>query len=407
MGLKNKIKDALHPKEHEADTTTAPQSGSTGPSNAPGAYPTENDPRYTSKTGDQPTMSSHDNPVGMGTGAGAREARKETMGHRPTDSGIDFDTQDKAYRTDDRERDTHRSGSPYWGTMGDDTRQGTATDARKNQDLPLRPGEQRSQQPYSSRDDPMYSSGAGAGAGSYGRRDDTYDTTRDTMGRDTMGRDTMGRDTMGRDTTERDPMGRGTMGRDTMNRDPMSRDTMGRDTMGQDTMGRDTMGRDTMGGGDNMGRDYDRSKVGAGAAAAGVVGAGAGYGASQMRGDRERDTGYGTQSREPMTSTTAGNTGYPHGRDYDYDTRLHNSAGVSKTSSMDSAPFAAQNKRNSPPMTGAGAGSGTGTGTGTTSGPGHFGPGLDGSKVMHKCHACGHDNDISQYFQKDTVYRMS
>ncbi|KAF3353928.1 Ribosomal RNA-processing protein 17 [Verticillium dahliae VDG1] len=29
-----------------------------------------------------------------------------------------------------------------------------------------------------------------------------------------------------------------------------------------------------------------------------------------------------------------------------------------------------------------------------------------GAKVFHKCRGCGMDNDISQYFRKDAVYRM-
>ncbi|KAI0123959.1 hypothetical protein BJ170DRAFT_67912 [Xylariales sp. AK1849] len=35
-----------------------------------------------------------------------------------------------------------------------------------------------------------------------------------------------------------------------------------------------------------------------------------------------------------------------------------------------------------------------------------YGPGHPGAKVMHKCHNCGVDNDITQHFQKDPVYRM-
>lgn len=64
----------------------------------------------------------------------------------------------------------------------------------------------------------------------------------------------------------------------------------------------------------------------------------------------------------------------------------------------------------SQPQSGMGQGPTGGAGARTeegSSGPGHFGPGLDGSKVVHKCHACGTDNDISQYFQKNAVYRMS
>lgn len=36
----------------------------------------------------------------------------------------------------------------------------------------------------------------------------------------------------------------------------------------------------------------------------------------------------------------------------------------------------------------------------------HFGPGHEGSKVMHTCAHCGRDNDISKYFSKDVVYRL-
>jgi hypothetical protein len=37
----------------------------------------------------------------------------------------------------------------------------------------------------------------------------------------------------------------------------------------------------------------------------------------------------------------------------------------------------------------------------------HYGPGHSGAKVMHQCQSCGHDNDISKYFSKDVIYRMS
>ncbi|KAI1879047.1 hypothetical protein JX265_003224 [Neoarthrinium moseri] len=44
---------------------------------------------------------------------------------------------------------------------------------------------------------------------------------------------------------------------------------------------------------------------------------------------------------------------------------------------------------------------------GTTMGDDHHGPGHTGAKVMHQCHNCGADNDISRHFQKEAVYRMS
>jgi hypothetical protein len=38
---------------------------------------------------------------------------------------------------------------------------------------------------------------------------------------------------------------------------------------------------------------------------------------------------------------------------------------------------------------------------------GHYGPGHSGAKVMHRCAHCGNDNDITKYFSKDVVYRLS
>ncbi|KAH7305805.1 hypothetical protein B0I35DRAFT_443318 [Stachybotrys elegans] len=37
----------------------------------------------------------------------------------------------------------------------------------------------------------------------------------------------------------------------------------------------------------------------------------------------------------------------------------------------------------------------------------HYGPGHAGAKVLHRCQHCGHDNDITRYFSKDVVYRLS
>lgn len=37
----------------------------------------------------------------------------------------------------------------------------------------------------------------------------------------------------------------------------------------------------------------------------------------------------------------------------------------------------------------------------------HYGPGHAGAKVLHQCTHCGHDNDITRYFSKDVVYRLS
>jgi hypothetical protein len=37
----------------------------------------------------------------------------------------------------------------------------------------------------------------------------------------------------------------------------------------------------------------------------------------------------------------------------------------------------------------------------------HYGPGHSGAKVLHRCQHCGNDNDITKYFSKDVVYRLS
>lgn len=43
--------------------------------------------------------------------------------------------------------------------------------------------------------------------------------------------------------------------------------------------------------------------------------------------------------------------------------------------------------------------------SGATGLPGQSGSTGDGAKVLHKCERCGHDNDISRYFDKDAVFR--
>jgi hypothetical protein len=37
----------------------------------------------------------------------------------------------------------------------------------------------------------------------------------------------------------------------------------------------------------------------------------------------------------------------------------------------------------------------------------HYGPGHAGARVLHQCQHCGNDNDITRYFSKDVVYRLS
>ncbi|KAI9157941.1 endoglucanase [Paramyrothecium foliicola] len=37
----------------------------------------------------------------------------------------------------------------------------------------------------------------------------------------------------------------------------------------------------------------------------------------------------------------------------------------------------------------------------------HYGPGHAGARVLHRCQHCGNDNDITKYFNRDVVYRLS
>ncbi|KAL2754105.1 hypothetical protein ACRALDRAFT_1069990 [Sodiomyces alcalophilus JCM 7366] len=133
-----------------------------------------------------------------------------------------------------------------------------------------------------------------------------------------------------------------------------------------------------------------------------------------------------TQQRggPPPSAQPASGAVDPRGGGQDYDPRLMSSmkpqaqdqgydrnvggqkmgmmGGPIPSSVQQGTPAQAQSQARS----GMGAGSGAGKRT-EAAGPGHFGPGLDGSRVVHTCHACGADNDISQYFQKDAVYRMT
>lgn len=52
-------------------------------------------------------------------------------------------------------------------------------------------------------------------------------------------------------------------------------------------------------------------------------------------------------------------------------------------------------------------GSENGSATNRAANPDHFGPGHVGAKVVHRCEHCGNDNDITRYFKKDVVYRLS
>lgn len=153
-------------------------------------------------------------------------------------------------------------------------------------------------------------------------------------------------------------------------------------------------------------------------AAAGVGAAAAGYGAHEHgrhgQDDRglsevQRSSGYGgnqsggvprTSMLDPEPRSTAtGSQAGPTG-----------SAGP-QPGFTDPTPTAAGHVSGGSPShsnTGAGFGSTASSASGSAGGLGrsHYGPGHEGSKVLHTCQHCGRDNDISQYFSKDVVYRL-
>lgn len=191
-------------------------------------------------------------------------------------------------------------------------------------------------------------------------------------------------------------------------------------------------------------------------------GTGAGYGAHEysQRGQQQQQQGYATNSpvmhqpapgmpRSSMLDVDDNNNGNEYGRqhsnvprsmlDVDGPTAMHNRSDFARTSPPNNssanytqpsasgphAGFAEQqalghsmsvsNKRASSEYSGVGnnnttSGSAGGFGgsqlNSNNNGRSHFGPGHEGSKVMHTCEHCGNDNDISRYFSKDVVYRL-
>ncbi|KAH8652094.1 hypothetical protein BX600DRAFT_88257 [Xylariales sp. PMI_506] len=156
--------------------------------------------------------------------------------------------------------------------------------------------------------------------------------------------------------------------------------------------------------------------------AAGVgAGAAAGYGASELaRRHHEEDMReYDTSNRavgsrgpgmlDPYATsntTTAAGAGAVGGTSTTTPPRKYQASGMTPESSGAFAPRGMDNTSSagsdySPSR------SNTGPMAGSASADDHFGPGHTAAKVMHRCHNCGADNDISRHFRKDAVYRMS
>lgn len=104
----------------------------------------------------------------------------------------------------------------------------------------------------------------------------------------------------------------------------------------------------------------------------------------------------------------AGSTGlaadYGQGKEHETNPR------TDKSEEIASRAMGSDGKPHAPSSTeGSGSGNQKDVSSGVTSGvsglAGQSGSSGTGSKVLHKCDNCGHDNDISRYFNKDAVFR--
>lgn len=252
MGLRDKIKDALHGDDRDETTTHGHNAGTTGtttgnPSSAPGAYPTDEsrlhktDPR-TQNHG----LSSHD----------------PNYSHQTTDSGVGLDDRHRRDHTSTTTNTTTTTGQndPYWGAVGrdDPTRVGHNTSSSLNRkELPLRPGEEGTGA-YGSTGYGNTSTNAGPHDSNLANKvDPRVDSDRDnrgnygTSGLGTTGHGTTGHDISGHNTAGhgRDITGHNTTSHGTTGLGAAGLGTAGHSTTGHNTIGRDTVGHNTAGHG--------------------------------------------------------------------------------------------------------------------------------------------------------------
>ncbi|CAN8097572.1 unnamed protein product [Discula destructiva] len=123
------------------------------------------------------------------------------------------------------------------------------------------------------------------------------------------------------------------------------------------------------------GRSHHDSAVGPGAGIGGLAGAGAA--AAYYGQGKEHDQNPRSAESDKIAERALGPDG------------------VAQAPSSSSAAAAGQGR--SFPLTGSNVG---GASTGLSN------PGQDSSRIVHKCHQCGADNDISDYFKKDSTFRM-
>lgn len=183
--------------------------------------------------------------------------------------------------------------------------------------------------------------------------------------------------------------------------DPLTSSTKGIPASGGNTYDRKT---DFRGDGAPTSRN-DHTGLGLAGAAAGV--GAADYGAHEVGHYGLGDRAYNT-SQQPAGYGSNHPAGVPRSSMLDPEPKVTSS--TSQPGHIDTKSPTAGHFSGSPSHSNASAGSGPFASPTTSSAGGagraHYGPGHEGSKVLHTCQHCGRDNDISQYFSKDVVYRL-
>lgn len=390
MGLRDKIKGAMHSDKDNTDH--ADGYGNQYDSNTAGTTHGTQNYQTGTHADSKYTDNKYDN-TATDTTAG--------YGHKKTDSGVGL--HNSTTTRDDGINRTSNTQEPYWGNVANGRNSPPRTTGGLNsadnhlhrKDLPLRPGEQPTN---STLDSQRYDTRGSATGGN-------YNTAPGSGARDYDSRLPQGRDVQ--------PQDAGDFSRETghsLNAVGYQNQPGSTLRMNQPTDNYDSRIRDR-----DMGRD---GRSGIGAAAAGVGAAGAGVaGANLANRDRNprrddfdtRDPGYnanqyqagGGVPQSSMLDPSQTGPGY-NNRVGPHDSDLVNKMDPRVDSDLDGR------RRVGAGQAGLGnnASSTVNQAASSGMGPGHFGPGHTGAKVVHTCVACGQDNDISQYFSKDATYRM-
>ncbi|KUI68408.1 hypothetical protein VM1G_03735 [Cytospora mali] len=179
--------------------------------------------------------------------------------------------------------------------------------------------------------------------------------------------------------------------------DPLTSSTKGASIPSGDLYDQET-GHHGYGYGSSISRNDHTGSGLAGTGVAAGTGAAAGYGANEysQRGGYD-NSGYNSTHGTAARDTNA--PGVPRSSMLDPEPGFPSST----TTQNRQDPWATSTTQQSPGNSVTGS-----SGTAPSSGLGkdHYGPAHEGAKVLHTCQHCGQDNDISQYFRKEAVYRL-